>query len=660
VSVLDGLASARLRQRPVALQAIAWLLTVVGPALLTVAARPLHSALLQGGFLFAALLLVIAIAVVGGIRPALAALVLTIVARVFFFTPPFITNRAAIMPPGMVSLIGFAIAGVAVSTLIESFAQLAAEQAALRRVATLVAHSAPAHDLFVAATREVGQLSGADYVRMCRYESGELAGVAAWSRTAARFPAGGRWSAVLGFARSCTPARRRVRTADMSRADGPLAEDARAHGVRSATSVPVVASGRTWGVMLAGSTMKWAPPSCTGRCLTSFADLLGAAISNCESRAAITRLAEEQMALRRVATLVARGAPPEAVFTAVTQETGQLLRVQITSMVRYEPDGTSSIVASWGRGAGASLPVGDREPLGGRNLVTIISETSSPARLDHYDGVSGARVERLAEAGFHAGVGAPIMVQGRLWGAVLAASIDKQVLTPDAEARIGSFTDLVATAVSNAENLAELTASRARVLAAADEARRQIERDLHDGAQQRLVSLILAVRDAQAAVPPRSGPVAEELASVADGLASVLDDLRELARGIHPTVLSDGGLGPALKSLARRSIVPVDLDVRAVERLPEPVEVAAYYVISEALTNAAKHSNASVVQIGAEVAGNALHLHVADDGDGGADPALGSGLMGLKDRVEALGGTIALTSPAGAGTSLDADLPLAA
>jgi signal transduction histidine kinase len=175
-----------------------------------------------------------------------------------------------------------------------------------------------------------------------------------------------------------------------------------------------------------------------------------------------------------------------------------------------------------------------------------------------------------------------------------------------------------------------------------------------------MVSLTLAVRAAQAAVPPMSGPLGGELARVADGLASVLDDLRELARGIHPTVLSEGGLVPALKTLAHRSIVPVELDLRAIERLPEPVEVAAYYVICEALTNAAKHSNASVVQIGAEVAGNALHLHVLDDGDGGADPALGSGLMGLKDRVEAIGGTIAIHSPAGAGTSLDADLPLAA
>jgi signal transduction histidine kinase len=664
VSVLDGLASAWVRQRPPALRLAAWIVAFLGPVLLVLASRSLHSTLAQGGLLevalvFATLVLVIAIAVAGGIRPALTTVVLYVLARIFFLAPPFVYPGVG-LGRNSVTLACFATAGVAVSLLIAKLADFGAEQAALRRVATLVAHSVPAEQLFAVATEEAGRLVGADYVRLSRYEAGELAGVAAWSRTAGHFPAGGRWSAVLGFTRSFTPARRRVRIADISRTYGPLAKDARAHGIRSAASVPIMATGGTWGVLLTGATLKRALPRRTEGRLASFADLLGTAISNAESRASLSRLAEEQAALRRVATLVARGAPPEAVFTAVTEETGQLLRVEITAMVRYEPDGTSSVVASWGRDAEASLPVGDREPLGGKNLVTIISETSSPARLDHYDGVSGPRVERLAEAGYRSAVGAPIIVQGRLWGAVVAASVAQHALSYDAEARIGSFTDLVATAVSNAETLAELTASRARVLAATDEARRQIERDLHDGAQQRLVSLTLAVRAAQAAVPPTSGPLGDELASVADGLASVLDDLRELARGIHPSILSEGGLGPALKTLARRSIVPVELDLRAIDRLPEPVEVAAYYVICEALANAAKHSNASVVQIGAEMAANVLHLHVLDDGDGGADPALGSGLTGLKDRVEALGGTIAVSSPAGAGTILDADLPLAA
>jgi signal transduction histidine kinase len=340
---------------------------------------------------------------------------------------------------------------------------------------------------------------------------------------------------------------------------------------------------------------------------------------------------------------------------------GRLLRAEITSMARYESDGSSTIVASWQRsGQAILLPVGERQPFGGKNLPTMVLEAVGPARLDHFDDISGERVLRLAAAGLRSGVGAPITIQGRIWGVMMAASLDDRALSPDTEARIGSFTDLVATAVSNAESLAELRASRARVVAAADETRRQIERDLHDGAQQRLVSLALAVRAVQAAVPPSDGQLGDELADVAEGLTCVVDDLREMARGIHPTILSEGGLVPALKTLARRSIVPVELNVQAVARLPERVEVAAYYVISETLTNVAKHSNASVVKIGAETVGNVFHLRVSDDGDGGADPAQGSGLVGLKDRVEALGGKIAVKSPVGAGTCLDAELPLSA
>jgi signal transduction histidine kinase len=621
--------------------------------LLALAALSLHVALIQGAFLVVALILVTALAVAGGTRPAVTALVLSIVARMFFFRPP------AASLPNMLSLTGFAIAGLAISILIAKVGQLAAEQAALRRVATQVARAVPAEELFAAAASEMGQLVAADYVGMSWHESGDLVAIAAWDRAGKRVRAG-RWSVIRGVIGALFRIGRPDRTDDIAVAYRPLADDARAHGVRSAAAVPIMVSGSEWGVILTGSTMRWALPASTEHRMAAFADLLGTAISNAESRAGLTCLAEEQAALRRVATLVAREATPEKVFTAVSEEAGHLVQAEITSMLRYEADGTSVIVASWGTGARTSLPVGDRQPLGGRNLATMISETSSPARLDHYGHLSGARVKRLAEAGFRSGVGAPIMVDGRLWGAVLAATTDARALSPHAEARIGSFTDLVATAVSNAENRAQLMASRARVLAAADDARRQIERDLHDGAQQRLISLTLAVRAAQAAIPPDSAQLGEELGSVAEGLNSVLDDLRELARGIHPTILSAGGLVAALKTLARRSIVPVELELQQVVRLPEQVEVAAYYVISEALANAAKHSGASVVQISADIAGNVLHLHVADDGQGGADPALGSGLVGLRDRVEALGGTIAVRSHSGAGTSLDAELPLAA
>jgi signal transduction histidine kinase len=195
-------------------------------------------------------------------------------------------------------------------------------------------------------------------------------------------------------------------------------------------------------------------------------------------------------------------------------------------------------------------------------------------------------------------------------------------------------------------------------VATADETRRKIERDLHDGAQQRLVALALALQTAQAAVPLQSGELGDELAHVAEGLVSVQNDLREMARGIHPAILAQGGLAPALKTLARRCSVPVELEVRAQERLPERVEVAAYYVVSEALANAAKHAHASVIHVDAEAADHSLRLCVRDDGAGGADPVRGSGLVGLKDRIEALGGTITIDSPAGAGTSLHAELPL--
>ncbi|HVN61342.1 MAG TPA: sensor histidine kinase, partial [Gaiellaceae bacterium] len=224
-------------------------------------------------------------------------------------------------------------------------------------------------------------------------------------------------------------------------------------------------------------------------------------------------------------------------------------------------------------------------------------------------------------------------------------------------ARLGRFTELLATAIANAEAQTKLAASRARIVASADETRRRFERDLHDGAQQRLVSLALRLRGAQAAVPPELDELAAELDDVVRGLNIALDELREFARGIHPAILAEGGLVPALKSLARRSALPVDLTIRVDERLSEPIEVAAYYVVSEALANAAKHAQASAVVVGVEVDDAVLRVSVRDDGVGGADFVPGSGLVGLRDRVEALGGRISLESPPGAGTSVEVELP---
>jgi signal transduction histidine kinase len=241
---------------------------------------------------------------------------------------------------------------------------------------------------------------------------------------------------------------------------------------------------------------------------------------------------------------------------------------------------------------------------------------------------------------------------------MVASSSLERPLPPDTEARLAEFTDLAATAIANAESRGELAASRARVVAAADESRRRIERDLHDGAQQRLISLSLELRSTQNAVPAEMIELKAGLSNAAAGLTEVLEDLQELSRGIHPAILSKGGLAAAVKALARRSPVPVELEVRADGRLPEPVEVAGYYVVSEALTNAAKHAQASSVHVELDVGDAMVRLAISDDGVGGADPDRGSGLTGLRDRLEAIGGTITITSPAGSGTSLLISIPI--
>jgi signal transduction histidine kinase len=316
-----------------------------------------------------------------------------------------------------------------------------------------------------------------------------------------------------------------------------------------------------------------------------------------------------------------------------------------------------TFVAGWGR-AGRLFPSGARLQLGGNNLATIIAQTGRPARIDSWTERSGPLGDALRERGVRWSVGTPIMVEGRLWGLMAAGSIGEQHLCPDTEPRLAQFTELLAVAIANAENRAALAASRARVVAAADEARRRIERDLHDGTQQRLVSLMLALRAARAAEQPKLDEVRTQLERTERELAGVLRELREISRGIHPAVLSRGGLGPALRVLAHRSALPVQLNLQTERRLPAHIEVAAYYVVSEALTNAAKHAHASTVTVDLNVHSALVQLAVRDDGIGGANLGQGSGLIGLRDRVEALGGTLQLTSPTGRGTTLFIEIPV--
>ena len=379
--------------------------------------------------------------------------------------------------------------------------------------------------------------------------------------------------------------------------------------------------------------------------------------ANAGSHSALARLAGEQAALKRVATLVARGTPSEQVFAAVTEEVGRLLSVDMTNMCRYEPDYTMTFVAAWAKGD-EGFRLGSRWPLGGQNLATLVFETGRSVRMDNYADASGPLSVTAQDTGIRSAVGSPIMVEGRLWGMMGAGSGIEQTLPWDAEARLASFTELVAMAIANAESRAELKASRARIITAADETRRRIERDLHDGTQQQLVSLLLELRSAEAAVPSEMEELRAHQARMERGLDSVLTELQEISRGIHPAILTEAGLGPALKTLAGRSALPVELELLYTRRWPVHVEVAAYYVVSEALTNAAKHAHASMVRIDVAEQDAILKLAIRDDGVGGADPSQGTGLVGLADRIEALGGRLEIVSPAGSGTSLSIEIPV--
>jgi signal transduction histidine kinase len=305
------------------------------------------------------------------------------------------------------------------------------------------------------------------------------------------------------------------------------------------------------------------------------------------------------------------------------------------------------------------MPVGERHTLEGDNIAAMVLHTGLPARLDSHNHAVGSAAARVRELGLRSGVGAPIVVEDHLWGVIVAGASRREPLPADTEARLAEFADLVATAIANTEAHAQLTASRTRIVTATDQARRRLERDLHDGAQQRLVSLGLTLRTAQAAVPSELTALHQQLSDVVQGLVDVSADLREISRGIHPVILSKGGLGPALKALARRCAIPVELHIDVTEPLPEPAEVAAYYVAAEALTNATKHAQASGVDIEVRTEGPHLRLVVRDDGVGGADPAAGSGLTGLTDRVEALGGHLYITSLPDCGTALQVLIPTA-
>ena len=536
--------------------------------------------------------------------------------------------------------------------------RLAEQQAALRRVATLVAQGAPAADVFSAVAQEVMEVMHLPTAAVCRYEDeGAVLIVLAASGARPRsFAPGSRWP-LDGRSVSAEVLRtgRPTRLEDYTELRGTLAAEAREGGFDHVAGAPIIVDGRVWGVILTSMSGGPLPDNVEDR-LAEFTELVATAIADSQAREELKRLAEEQAALRRVATLVAQGAPPAQVFERVTTEVAQLVPAEGAVLTRFENDGTVIAVGAWtsdGGYAHVGTPFALEGTVSGR-----VFETHRPARIESYAQEPGEAAAAAREMGWHSSVGAPITVENRLWG-VLAVVSTSDKPPPETERRLVEFTELVATAIANAENRAELEASRARIVATADATRRRIERDLHDGAQQQLVSLALEVRAARASAPPELAAHHAELSRIDEGLTDVLDGLREIALGIHPAILAEGGLGPALGTLARRSPISVEVDVRDDSRLPEPIEVAAYYVVSEALTNAAKHSNASVVHVTVKVAEDRLRVTVRDDGVGGADADRGSGLVGLRDRAEAVGGRLTLESPRGQGTFLAVELPLA-
>ena len=371
---------------------------------------------------------------------------------------------------------------------------------------------------------------------------------------------------------------------------------------------------------------------------------------------ALQRLAREHDALRRVATLVARQPSTTEVFETVTRETGLLLDARMTGLLRVESATSAVMVAGWSRDA-QRPPIGSRGVLDGRGLVGRIVTTGRPVRLEDYDEVGGHVAEQMRAIGVRSAVAGPIVLGGRIWGA-LSAAWPADVPMPDgAEDSVAQFAELVAYAIENAETRAELAASRARLVEAADGQRRRVVRDLHDGAQQRLVHAVMTLQLAQAATGAARPDLKRLVDQALEDARAAIDELRELAHGIHPAILTHRGLAAAVEALADRAPVPVEIDISD-RRYPPSVESAAYFVAAEALTNVAKYARATTARIVATASAGSLTVMVEDNGVGGAELVPGRGLTGLQDRVAAVGGTLTVDSPSGAGTRVRADVPV--
>ena len=545
---------------------------------------------------------------------------------------------------------------VAASSSRAALRRLAGEQAAVRHVATLVAEGSSLSDLFAAVARAVAQAIDADAISVERIDADRSTTVIA-SLYAPKFPIGRRWPLdEPGLHASVMASGRPVRIPDVSVVGGATGAALRDSAIRSLVAAPIVVSGALWGVMWAGGKRLEPLPAATETRLRDFAEFAAVAVANAESRSRLRRLADSEASLRRVATLAAEGATPKELLAAVAEEAARILDGSTVSIVRYDAGDVFEVVAAHNDPV---FEVGSTWPLEESSLAAAVRAARAPLRVDD-------------------SFGAPIVVDGDVWGAVVVGlrqrrealprftawytsrMLSSSVPSEEIESRLASFTQLVGTAISRAEAHAEVIASRARIVEAGDEAMRRIERDLHDGTQQRLVALALHLQRVRADVPAEERDTHAALEQLERDLKSAIDEVQELSRGVHPAQLAEGGIRPALRALARRSPIPIDLSVDVPDRPPALIETAVYYVVSEALANAIKHSQATSLVVVVALDSGAVRATVTDDGVGGAEIGRGSGLTGLRDRVEALAGRFEVVSPQGGGTTISVELPVAA
>lgn len=536
--------------------------------------------------------------------------------------------------------------------------ELAADQEALLRVAELVARGATPGDVFAAVAEELGRVLGVQGAKLLRYDPDDMATfVASWGPLEAGIPTGTRLSSkgtsVTGLIRATGKTARIDNYAPVS---GQIGAIQRSVGMKTAMGAPIHVGGRLWGAVIVGSTGGQRLTLEHEHRIAKFADLIAIAMSNLETRLAQDALATEQAALRRVATAVAQE-QWETMIPTILREIGQLLDVDGAIMLQYENQDTATLLAGWGEPSLTGIS-NARVSIRGDNPTSRVFRTGRPARQHDWEGARGVIARMARSLGVGTIVASPLIVENRLWGEIAVASMALEPLPHDTEQRLGQFSELVATAIGNMKARLDLLESRARIVRTADDTRRRFERDLHDGIQQRLVSVAMDMRMVQDRLPANASTSHRELSALSNTLNAAIENLRELSRGLHPAILSEGGLGPALRSLSRRSGVPGTIDMDDLPRLSPAIEVAAYYVVSEALANVGKHASAATVRISAEIRDGRLHVSVADNGEGGADTGKGSGLIGLQDRVEAVGGTLSIDSPRKRGTTITARFPL--